>query len=233
MSSLPVALVTGASKGLGLEIALHLVNQGYLVLGCSRSEVDVPADGIVHIVADVADEKSVTKMFKQVRERYGRLDAVICNAGIASMNPLLLSPKSSASQMLETNVIGTMLVAREAARLLRKSDHGRIVTMSSVAVPLTLEGESVYSASKAAIEQFTKVIARELAPFGITSNCIGPGPIDTDLIAGVPDEKIDELAARLVGGQKTTFDDVLNVVDFFLAKSSQAVTGQVVYLGGV
>jgi len=94
------------------------------------------------------------------------------------------------------------------------------------------EGESIYSATKAAVEQFTKVIARELAPFGVTCNCVGPGPVDTDLIAGVPEQKINELINRSVGGRMTTFADLANVIDFFLAESSNAVTGQVIYLGG-
>ena len=152
-SDTPVALVSGARKGLGNEIAKHLASSGYNVVGCSRTMPDDPdADAnIEYRIADVADEKSVQLLFKFVRERYGRLDAVVCNAGVASMNPLILTPKSSATQMFETNLIGTMLVAREAVRPLRQSGHGRIVTLSSVAVPLVLEGESIYSASKAAI----------------------------------------------------------------------------------
>ena len=232
MPSSPVALVTGASKGIGLQIALHLADNGYKVVGCSRSQPEKPVVGIEHLVADVSDEKSVRSIFRTIRDKYGRLDAVICNAGIASMNPVLLTPKASMSRMLETNVIGTILVAREAARLLRKSPSGRIVTLSTVAVPLKIEGESVYSASKAAVEQFTKMIAREFAPFGITCNCIGPGPVETDLIAGVPKETMEEFAEKLVGGKISSFDDVINVIDFFLSDSSQAVTGQVIYLGG-
>ena len=232
MHSLPVALVSGASKGLGKRIANSLSLSGYAVVGCARTVPEDPDSGVDYQIADVTDEHSVQSLFKFIQYRYGRLDAVICNAGMASMNPLVFSPKSSAMNMLETNLVGTMIVSREAIRLLRRSEHGRIVTVTSVAVPLKIEGESIYSASKAAIEQFTRVIARELAPYGITCNSIGPGPIDTDLIAGVPKEIIDELANRLVGGKKSTFNDVTNVIDFFLSDSSDAITGQILYLGG-
>jgi len=233
MPDKPVALVTGASQGLGHHIAGHLSDSEYEVVGCSRSMPEHPFEAVDYLTGDVTDEASVRSVIRTIGERYGRLDVVICNAGVASMNPLLLSPRSSASTMFETNLIGTMLVAREATRLLRRSDRGRIVTMSSVAVPLMLEGESLYSASKAAVEQLTKVMAREFSTFGITCNCVGPGPIDTDLIAGVSEEKISALTDRLVGGKKSTFSDVTNVIDFFLSESSRAITGQIVYLGGV
>ncbi|NNL30780.1 MAG: SDR family oxidoreductase, partial [Gemmatimonadetes bacterium] len=110
---------------------------------------------------------------------------------------------------------------------------GRIVNFSTVAVPLALEGEAAYAASKAAVESLTRVLAKELGSMGITVNAVGPTPIDTDLVRGVPEEKIQALVARQAIGRLGRYEDVTNVVDFYLRPESSFVTGQVVYLGGV
>ena len=116
---------------------------------------------------------------------------------------------------------------------MRKSKDGRIVNFATVATPLKLEGEAIYAASKAAIVSLTQTLAREYADYGITVNAVGPGPIQTDLIRGVPSEKIETLLMRQAIHRYGTYDDVGNVIDFFLRPQSSFVTGQVIYLGGV
>jgi 3-oxoacyl-[acyl-carrier protein] reductase len=158
---------------------------------------------------------------------------VINNAGIASMNHALLTPGRTVEAILETNVAGTFNMIREAAKVMQRRKWGRVVNMVSVAVPLQLEGESVYAASKAAVISLTSILARELAPFDITVNAVGPPPIDTDLIRGVPKDRIDNVLARQAIHRLGEFADVANVVDFFLRPESAMVTGQTIYLGGV
>jgi 3-oxoacyl-[acyl-carrier protein] reductase len=136
-------------------------------------------------------------------------------------------------KVLATNALGTFLVSREAAKLMQRRRYGRIVNFTTVAVPLKLEGEAAYVASKAAVQGLTEVMARELASFGITVNAVGPGPIDTDLTRGVPNDKIESLLRRQAIPRRGTFADVCNVVDFFLRPESAFVTGQVLFLGGV
>src|SRR5262249_39458786 len=118
------------------------------------------------------------------------------------------------------------------AKLMRKRQFGRIINFSTVAVPLHLAGEAAYVASKSAVVALSQVMAKELSAFGITVNVIGPAPTDTDLIRGVPDEKIGQIVASLAIQRKSTFADIANVVDFFLQSASSAITGQVIYLGG-
>jgi 3-oxoacyl-[acyl-carrier protein] reductase len=116
--------------------------------------------------------------------------------------------------------------------LLKKSSHPGIVNFTTIAVPLKLEGESIYAASKSAIETMTQVLAKEYAPFGITCNAIGPSPIDTALIKNVPQKKIEKLLKQQTVAAMATPDDVIHVVDFFLSPQSRQINGQVIYLGG-
>jgi 3-oxoacyl-[acyl-carrier protein] reductase len=229
----PVTLITGTRKGLGRFLAEHYIRYGHRVIGCSRNDSTWTSDGYLHYLADVSDEKTVQRLFADVRQRFGRLDHLINNAGIAAMNHALLTPLTTVHNVLNTNVVGTFLFCREAAKLMKNCGFGRIVNVATVAVPLKVEGEAIYAASKAAVLSLTQILARELAPFGITVNAVGPGPIQTDLIRSVPKEKIEQLLSRQAIHRFGTFEDVANVIDFFLQKESGFITGQDLFLGGV
>ncbi|MFO1451557.1 MAG: SDR family oxidoreductase [Opitutaceae bacterium] len=229
-----VLVITGTSRGLGLGMAEYFLSKGDTVCGCSRSErSSITHPEYSHAAVDVADEKAVVSFVRAVQRKHGRIDGLINNAGIAAMNAALLTPAASAEAVFATNFQGTFLFCREVAKVMVRQKQGRIVNFSTVATPLRLEGESLYAASKAAVESFTRVLARELGPTGVTVNALGPTPIPTDLIKGVPKAKLDALLARQAIARLGTIDDVINVVEFFLSARSAFVTGQVVYLGGV
>ena len=172
-------------------------------------------------------------MVRDVRKKLGGIAVLVNNAGIASMNHLLLTPLATVNRVFSTNVFGSFVFMREVAKVMMKARYGRIVNFATVATPLNLEGEAAYAASKAAIESLTRVAAREFAPFNITVNAVGPTPVMTDLIRTVPKEKMDALintqAIRRMGEER----DIANVIDFFISKESDFVTGQTVYLGGI
>ena len=228
-----ITLITGTRKGIGKYLVEHYIKRGHIVVGCSREVPDWTFKGYKHYEADVSDEKAVLQIFSGIRKEYGRLDNLINNAGIASMNHTILTPLSSVHSVLNTNVVGTFLFCREAAKLMQKNKYGRIVNFATVATPLKLEGEALYAASKAAVVTLTQILAREFADLGITVNAVGPTPIKTDLIRGVPQAKMDSLLSRQAIREYGTFEDVSNVIDFYLMPESRFVTGQVIYLGGV
>ena len=233
MAEQRVMLITGTRKGIGRYLAEYYSSRGFLVEGCSRNHPEWQTPNYHHHLVDVADENQVTKMFSEIRKEHKRLDIAINNAGIASMNHFLLTPTSTVETIFAVNFKATFLICRESAKLMKKNRFGRIINITTVAVPLLLSGEAAYVSSKSAIETLTKIIARELAQFGITCNAVGPAPTETDLIRGVPEEKIEHLLEQLPLRKKSSFQDIANVIDFFIEPESQNITGQIIYLGGV
>ena len=233
MSEKKIILITGSRKGIGLNLAKYYVNNGFIVIGCSRGESGFSSPRYEHFCLDISDEKKVIDMFSYIRKKYGGLNILLNNAGISSMNHSLLTTIDMARKIYDTNSIGTFLFCREAAKLMKKMSYGRIVNFSTVAVPMNLEGEAIYASSKAAIESLTKVLAKEFSSWNITVNAIGPTPIKTDLIKSIPQNKINNLISNQAIKRYGVINDIINVLNFFSKKESNFITGQIIYLGGI
>jgi len=233
MNKNSVMLITGTRKGIGKSLVNYYTQKGFEVIGCSRKDVNFKFDNYTHFCLDVCDENSAIKLFNYIYKYYNRLDVLINNASIASMNYCMLTPLSKVREILNTNVIGTFLFCREAGKLMKRNNLGRIVNVTSIGTQLNLEGEAAYTASKAAVESFTRGFAIEYAKFNITVNAIGPTPIKTDLIKSISQNKIDSLIQKLPIKRYSEFTDIYNVIDFFISKKSDFITGQTIFLGGV
>lgn len=228
-----IFIITGTTKGIGKYLAEYYLDQGHTIIGCSRGKGTISHEGYDHYELDVGDENAVVHMIRRVKKKFSKIDVLLNNAGLASMNHILLTPYKTLQEIFRTNIFGTFLFIREAAKVMSRQGYGRIVNFSTVAVPLRLEGEAAYAASKAAVVNFTEVASRELAGFGITVNAVGPTPTQTDLIKNVPEEKLDSLLQRQAIKRFGTFEDIVNVINFFIDIKSGFITGQVIYLGGI
>jgi 3-oxoacyl-[acyl-carrier protein] reductase len=222
-------LVTGASRGIGAHIASEAIAAGYDVIGVARSARDGTPFPV--LACDVADDAAVRDLAKSLSRR-GPLWGIVNAAGIAAMNMAVTTPAARVRKLVEVNLLGTIHVCQHFAPLLMRRKEGRIVNLSTIAVSLALSGESIYIASKAGVQAFTRTFAREIGGFGITANCVAPGPIDTDLIAKIPEEQIDRVVRQQIIRRKASKADVWDVVSLLLRDEARMITGEVIHVGG-
>jgi len=223
-------LVTGASRGIGSALCTYFSGKGLPVLGLARLPVHADFDTAV---CDVTNPQALRVLAQRLLAEGRGISVLINAAGIASMNLALTTPPATAEAIVKTNLLGTIYTCQQFVPHMIRAKAGRVINFSTIAVPLALEGESVYVASKAGVEAFTRTFAREVAGFGITVNCIAPGPVDTDLIKGVPDVKIQRIVDRQVIKRKFSPAEVCALADMLLSEPARTLTGQVFHLGGV
>jgi 3-oxoacyl-[acyl-carrier protein] reductase len=229
-----VLVVTGARAGLGRHLAEHYLSLGWTVVGCSRQPSDLQVEHYRHFTCDVSQAAEVSQMFLAIRREFGRVDALINNAGIMMPGLVATQPISEVMETVGVNLVGAFACTQEAIRLMARRRSGRIVFVSSIAVPLAMTGSGAYTASKAAIEELTRVVAREVAPLGVTANAVGPSIItDLGMAAVMSPDVVAQTVAASGTGKGVSLDDVTSVIDFLLSPASQAVTGQIIYVGAV
>lgn len=226
---MPTALITGTSRGLGLALAERLLADGWIVHGFSRGPQVLTHERFTARIVDITDEASVQTAVASVAAS-GQINLLINNAGAASMNALLLTPAAVAERLMRVNYLGTFHCLQAVGKVMLRQRAGRIVNVTTVAVPLSLEGEAAYVASKAAVDALTKVAARELASSGVIVSAVGFGPIDTALTRGVPRDRLAALNARLGLTQSPALAEA---ADFLLAHAHSAEAGRIDYLGDV
>jgi len=223
-------VVTGASRGLGFAIANRLLEEGKEVFGLARNVegLNFPA-----ATCDVSDSASIKSIARQIRSEGHKVEGLINAAGIASMNLTLTSPASQVERVVQVNLLGTIYSSQAFAPLMVRLKHGRIINFTTIAVPLALPGEATYAASKAGVEAFSRTFAKEVSDFGITVNCVAPGPIATDLLRGVSSEQVSKILSQQVIRQQFTSNDVCDVVELLLDERASSISGQVLHIGGV
>ena len=237
-----VLLITGGSRGIGKAIALRCADEGAIVVitWVSHKEPAMEVVNEIHrrnglalsIQADVRNEDDAKKVMSEIKKEYGRLDILVNNAGIMKNNLLLMTKTDEFDLLVATNCKGPFLFSRAAAKLMLKQKSGRIINISSVVGVYGSKGQSVYSATKSFVIGFTKSLAKELGPLGITVNAIAPGFIDTDLIQDVKPEIRDDLLSHIALGRIGTPDDVAKGVIFLASDLGSYVNGQVLGIDG-
>ncbi len=236
-----VAIVTGAASGIGAAIAKRLAKDGFSVMVNYRSNADsarVLVDAIEAAgghargcEADVSDPATVHRLFDDAESSFGRIDVLVSNAGIMELSNIADTDDAAFNRMIDANLRGTFNTLREAAR--RLQPDGRIVSISSSVVGLYQPTYGVYAATKAAIEAFTHVLAKELGERRITVNAVAPGPVDTELFRrGKPRDLVDRIASLNPLKRLGTPDDVARMVSFLVGPEGGWVNGQVLRSNG-
>lgn len=236
-----IALVTGASRGIGAAIAQHLANDGFAVVinyASSSKEADelvlsleAKQQVAIALKADVSKVEEVKAMFDEVEQSLGKVDVLVNNAGILKTLPLAETSDDEFDRHFAINAKGTFNTMREAAK--RLPSGGRIVNFSSTTLALNMPGYAVYNGTKAAVEAFTRVFAKELRGRNITVNAVAPGPIATDLfLNGKSDELIAQFSKMPPLERLGQPDDIANLVAFLAGPDSGWVNGQIVRANG-
>jgi 3-oxoacyl-[acyl-carrier protein] reductase len=236
-----VALVTGASRGIGMAIAERLARDGFKLI-INYSENAAPAEALVRklesaggrafaVKADISDPSAVRKMFDAAETAFGGIDVLVNNAGIMTLAPIADTDDASFDRHIAVNLKGTFNTLREAAKRLRAG--GRIVNFSSTVVGMLMPTYGVYVATKAAVEGLTSVLAKELRGRNITVNAVAPGPTATDLfLKGKPQEVVDRLAKMAPLERLGQPSDIASVVSFLAGPDAGWVNGQVLRANG-
>lgn len=236
-----VAIVTGASRGIGRAIAIKFAREGASLVVTATTlenarkiaaEVEALGQKTLALAVDVADPAAVEAMFASVVETFGKVDILVNNAGITKDGLLLRMKDADWDAVIDVNLKGAFNCVREAAKLMTKARSGRIVNISSVVGEMGNAGQINYSASKAGMIGLTKSAARELAKRGITVNAVTPGFIETDMTAVLSDKVREGLVQQIPLERLGTPDDVANAVFFLVSPMGDYITGHVLSVNG-
>ena len=235
-----VAIVTGASRGIGRAVARRLAAAGAAVVAAARGD---HADGVaaeiragggraVGVSVDVTDRQRIDAMVRTALDEYGRIDVLVNNAGIVRDQLVLRMSPADWDAVVATNLTAAFTCARAVLRPMIRQRGGRIINVGSVVGRMGNAGQVNYAASKAGLEGFSKALAREVASRGITVNVVAPGMIDTDMTAGLHESALAAMLAQIPMGRLGTTDDVAGAICFLASDEAAYVTGHVLAVNG-
>jgi 3-oxoacyl-[acyl-carrier protein] reductase len=236
-----VAVVTGGTRGIGLAIARLLADDGASVVVSGRDpgrlesgarELETSGASVLAVAADAGKREDADRLVDAAKERFGRLDVLVNNAGITRDQLLVRMKDDDWDQVLDTNLRGVFLMTRAAGKVMMRQKSGRIINISSTAGAMGNPGQVNYSAAKAGVIGLTKASARELAHWNILVNAVAPGLIETDMTAGIPAEAREALMQQVPLKRIGTAREVAEVVRFLAGESAGYITGQVIHVNG-
>ena len=240
--SVPIALVTGGSRGIGRAIATRLSTDGYAVV-VNYIRQQEAAEDTCHeisrsggeawaIQADVSNRQEVSSLFQAVAKRHGRLDVLVNNAGVVYVGLVALTPRERLLEVLNTNLIGTFLCCQAALRIMLPKHKGSIINISSSTAVRNPIGLSAYAASKAGVSSLTKTLAKEVAQKGIRVNAIAPSSTDTEMLGMAEQQSVAEMAGRVALGRPASPEEIAAVVSALAREDMTYLIGQVLEVDG-
>jgi len=240
-NTIKVALVTGASRGIGASIALALAKNNTLVIGTATSGKGVKAieenfklnnQKGIGLILDVNDNKSIESLIKHVEESYGNISILVNNAGITKDTLLMKMKDDDWDEVMNTNLKSVFKLSKSVIRKMMKNRYGRIINISSVVGHSGNAGQTNYAAAKAGMSGFTKSLAQEVGSRGITVNCVAPGFIDTEMTRSMPEEYKNQLISKIPLGKLGSPGDIANAVAFLASENASYITGETLHING-
>ncbi|MBL7903268.1 MAG: SDR family oxidoreductase [Bacteroidia bacterium] len=231
-----VVIVTGSSRGVGLEITKHFLSNNAIVIGLSKGSASHKHSNYYHFSVDLGKSDEINSCFKKIAKQFEKIDIVINNAAVMTSQYSMIMPTKNAIDMVNVNLLGVFFVSREAAKLMRNKSPGRIINIGSMAASLEPAGDSIYAACKAGISTLANVMAKEFSIYNITCNTLAITAIDTDMLrqhSETGQTKIHQIINNLPIPRYASADDILNVIDFFASEKSSYISAQTIYLGGI
>lgn len=234
-----ITLVTGASRGIGKAIAQQLAKEGHFVIGTATS--DKGADSIAQYlhdaggigrVLDVRDAESIDNLFEEIESVYGTVQVLVNNAGMTNDNLLMRMDNAAWEDVINVNLTSIYRMSKRAMRGMMKARHGRIINITSVVAQMGNAGQTNYAASKAAVEGFTRSLAREIGSRQVTVNCVAPGLIETDMTDELDERLINAMLDAVPIGRLGQPDDVATAVSFLASEGAGYITGVVLPVNG-
>ena len=219
-------IISGASRGIGRYLYDNL-SKNYNVIGLSKE----PTNQNKIYKCDVRDFENVEKTFSKIKNEVNQVFSLINCAGILSTGLLISKNYKNISEMIDVNLKGTIFCSKQVLKMMIKNGSGRIINFSSIASFQALEGDSVYSSTKAAINIFTKSLAKEVGKKNITVNAIAPGFVSTDMTSNMTLNQKHELINSQVTKKEVPLNEILNVINFLLSNESRFITGEVITIG--
>ena len=227
-----VIIITGASRGLGKYLKEKLCQKGYTILAIARTEIP-EEEGVLSLAMDVSVANERASLISFIRKNKLDVYGLINNAATGAMNQIMTTPQHKIEEVMSVNYLATSALCRDISKLMIGNKSGRIINIGTQTLALKTPLEAAYASSKAAVETFTKILAKEIACYNITANIVSPAVMDTQLIKGISKERLQYMLDQQAIKKEVTFDDVSNVVEFLLEERSANITGQNIYLGGV
>jgi len=225
-------LIAGSRQGVGRALSEHYTRAGHTVFGISRNASDFACEGYRHFCADVTNEDSIKAAFQQIAQA-SPLQVLIYSAAVYTPAHALLLSGGKAEEMIRTNLLGAFLVSRHALRLMKRGGFGRLIYLSSIAVPLGSPGSAVYGASKAGVEQLAFSMARDFVGDDITFNTIGISMFASPMLDSLSAKALEQAKSSLVKPDAVGVDELVAAIDFFSSHEARQITGQTIYFGGV
>jgi 3-oxoacyl-[acyl-carrier protein] reductase len=220
-----IVVVTGCSKGLGLNITKRLLGLGYFVVGVARSSPEIMNPDFDFISCDFSDTEATTNTSVTITRKYPELFALINNAAIGLDGLLTTQHNSEISKIVQTNLVSPIILCKYLSRPMLTNSRGRIINISSIVANTGYRGLSVYAATKGGLVSFTRSLARDLGPANINVNCILPGFMESEMTKSLTGDKIEKIAERSAMKRLVDFDDVCSMVELLLSDSGDGISG--------